>query len=153
MFLFMLGRVKHKSVEDSLILQVQSLLRRFCVCEIYLNNQSDVGFYVAHGEGTVLGSRYRIKKGFKITSGLHNWPQAERERRSRKYDRKRCGDVRQFFSYRGAARGRSSRHRRARFGHRGSGRASNRAGGRKDENLGKEILQASLNFLFHRLHG
>lgn len=68
-FLFRLGRVLHERAEDSLIPQVHSLLKRFCGCEIYFNNEIDVGFYVVHGEGTVLGSRNRIGEGFKIHQG------------------------------------------------------------------------------------
>ena len=68
-FLFRLGCVLHERAEDSLIPQVHSLLKRFCGCEIYFNNKIDVGFYVVHGEGAVLGSRNRIEKGFKIHQG------------------------------------------------------------------------------------
>jgi len=68
-FLFRLGRLLHERAEDSILPQVHSLLKRFCGCEIYFNNKIDVGFYVVHGEGTVLGSRNRIGKGFKTHQG------------------------------------------------------------------------------------
>ena len=45
---------------------IHFLMKDLCSCEIYYSNQIDEGFYIVHGEGTVIGSRNRIGKGFKI---------------------------------------------------------------------------------------
>ena len=37
--------------------------------EIYFNNEIGEGFYVVHGQGTVIGSRNKIGKGFVIHQG------------------------------------------------------------------------------------
>ena len=50
-------------------MQIHSLLKQFCNCEIYFNNEIDEGFYLVHGEGTVIGSRNKIGKGFVIHQG------------------------------------------------------------------------------------
>ena len=42
------------------------LIKKLCSCEIYYSNSIDVGLYVIHGNGTVVGSRNIIGKGFRI---------------------------------------------------------------------------------------
>lgn len=68
-FLFRLGNVLHQKNQDILKSQIHWLLKELCACEIYFNNQIGVGFYLIHGEGTVIGSRNVIGKGFKIHQG------------------------------------------------------------------------------------
>jgi serine O-acetyltransferase len=59
----------HKNKLEELKPQVHWLLKELCSCEIYFNNEIDEGFYIIHGEGTVIGSRNKIGKGFKIHQG------------------------------------------------------------------------------------
>jgi len=68
-FLFRLGRELHENSQDDLKPQIHWLLKELCSCEIYFNNEIAEGFYVIHGEGTVIGSRNKIGKGFKIHQG------------------------------------------------------------------------------------
>lgn len=68
-FLFRLGRTLDENNMDELKPQVHWLLKELCSCEIYFNNEIGEGFYVIHGEGTVIGSRNKIGKGFKIHQG------------------------------------------------------------------------------------
>lgn len=68
-FLFRLGREIHENNLDDLKTQIHWLLKEVCACEIYFNNEIDTGFYIIHGEGTVIGSRNKIGKGFKIHQG------------------------------------------------------------------------------------
>lgn len=68
-FLFRLGREVHEHNLDELKFQIHWLLKELCSCEIYFNNDIDTGFYIIHGEGTVIGSRNKIGKGFKIHQG------------------------------------------------------------------------------------
>lgn len=68
-FLFRLGSELHQNNQEDLKPQIHWLLRELCSCEIYFNNKIDEGFYVVHGQGTVIGSRNVIGKGFKIHQG------------------------------------------------------------------------------------
>lgn len=68
-FLFRLGSILHKNNEENLKPQIHWLLKELCCCEIYFNNEIDEGFYIVHGEATVIGSRNKIGKGFKIHHG------------------------------------------------------------------------------------
>lgn len=68
-FLFRLGCEIHKRNRDDLKFQIHWLLKELCSCEIYFNNEIGIGFYFIHGEGTVIGSRNKIGKGFKIHQG------------------------------------------------------------------------------------
>lgn len=68
-FLFRLGSELHQNKQEDLKPQIHWLLKELCSCEIYFNNQIGEGFYVVHGEGTVIGSRNVIGKGFKIHQG------------------------------------------------------------------------------------
>ncbi|MEM9679481.1 MAG: hypothetical protein AAF901_04085 [Bacteroidota bacterium] len=68
-FLFRLGRAVHEEKRDDLKPQIHFLLKDLCSCELYFNNQIDEGFYIVHGEGTVVGSRNTIGKGFMIHQG------------------------------------------------------------------------------------
>ena len=45
------------------------MIKELCACEIYFNNTIDEGFYVIHGQGTIIGSRNTIGKGFIIHQG------------------------------------------------------------------------------------
>lgn len=67
--MFRLGREIYENNLDDLKFQIHWLLKELCSCEIYFNNVIDTGFYIIHGEGTVIGSRNRIGKGFKIHQG------------------------------------------------------------------------------------
>ena len=69
-FLFRLAReIYTKEPTSSSLQAIHFLMRDLCACEIYHSNEIDVGFYVVHGVGTVIGSRNRIGKGFKIYQG------------------------------------------------------------------------------------
>lgn len=68
-FLFRLGNEIHLNKKDDLKFQIHWLLKELCSCEIYFNNEIDKGFYIVHGEGTVIGSRNKIGKGFIIHQG------------------------------------------------------------------------------------
>ena len=68
-FLFRLGSELHRQSEEALKSQIHWLLKELCGCEIYFNNEIGEGFCVVHGEGTVIGSRNVIGKGFKIHQG------------------------------------------------------------------------------------
>lgn len=68
-FLFRIGSELFINGHLSLLPQFHWLLKELCSCEIYFNNKIDEGFYVIHGEGTVIGSRNTIGKGFKIHQG------------------------------------------------------------------------------------
>lgn len=66
MFLFRLGSELHHQNQEALKPQIHFLMKDLCGCEIYFNTTIDVGFYIIHGEGTVIGSRNTIGKGFVI---------------------------------------------------------------------------------------
>jgi len=68
-FLFRLGNELHLNNFEELKPQIHWLLKELCSCEIYFNNTIDVGFYIIHGQGTVIGSRNTIGKGFIIHQG------------------------------------------------------------------------------------
>jgi serine O-acetyltransferase len=68
-FLFRLGRELHLSKLDTLKNQIHWLLKELCSCEIYFNNDIDVGFYIVHGQGLIIGSRNKIGRGFIIHQG------------------------------------------------------------------------------------
>ena len=68
-FLFRLGRSLHIEGLEELKPQIHWLLKEMCSCEIYFNNDIAEGFYIVHGEGTVIGSRNKIGLGFKIHQG------------------------------------------------------------------------------------
>ncbi len=68
-FLFRLGNELHLNNLEELKPQIHWLLKELCSCEIYFNNTIDVGFYIIHGQGTVVGSRNTIGKGFIIHQG------------------------------------------------------------------------------------
>lgn len=68
-FLFRLGSILYQKNLECLHSQIHWILKEVCSCELYFNNQIDEGFYVVHGEGTVIGSRNIIGKGFKIHQG------------------------------------------------------------------------------------
>ena len=66
MFLFRLGCELHHQNQETLKPQIHFLMKDLCGCEIYFNTKIDQGFYIIHGEGTVIGSRNNIGKGFVI---------------------------------------------------------------------------------------
>ena len=68
-FLFRIGNELHVNKLEEFKPQVHWLLKELCSCEIYFNNEIGEGFYVIHGQGTVIGSRNKIGKGFKIHQG------------------------------------------------------------------------------------
>ncbi|MFK7000568.1 hypothetical protein V3468_05410 [Flavobacterium oreochromis] len=68
-FLFRIGSEIHLNKMEELKFQIHWLLKELCSCEVYFNNEIDLGFYIVHGEGTIIGSRNKIGKGFKIHQG------------------------------------------------------------------------------------
>ena len=69
LFLFRIGNELHNQKLEDLKPQIHWLLKELCSCEIYFNNCIDVGFYIIHGQGIVIGSRNVIGKGFVIHQG------------------------------------------------------------------------------------
>lgn len=67
LFLFRLGQELRS--ENLPTQQVHWLMKELCGLEIYFNNQIEEGFYIIHGQGTVIGSRNTIGRGFKIHQG------------------------------------------------------------------------------------
>ncbi|MEO6902168.1 MAG: serine acetyltransferase [Bacteroidia bacterium] len=66
-FLYRFGNTIYNIDSSSISLKViHFLMKDLCACEIYYSNQIGEGFYVVHGEGTVIGSRNKIGKGFKV---------------------------------------------------------------------------------------
>lgn len=66
-FLFRFGNNIYKKNSSSLSVDIiQSLMKEMCSCELYLSNQVGRGFFVQHGLGTIIGSRNKIGKGFRI---------------------------------------------------------------------------------------
>ncbi len=66
MFLFRIGSELHMEKQEDLKPQIHFLMKDLCGCEIYFNSTINEGFYIVHGEGTVIGSRNTIGKGFMI---------------------------------------------------------------------------------------
>lgn len=69
LFLFRIGNELHVQGLEELKAQIHWLLKELCSCEIYFNNSIDIGFYIVHGQGTIIGSRNTIGKGFVIHQG------------------------------------------------------------------------------------
>jgi len=65
-FLYRLGRELHIKQQEDLKPQIHFLMKDICSCEVYFNNAIAKGFYIVHGEGTVIGSRNTIGEGFII---------------------------------------------------------------------------------------
>ncbi len=66
-FLYRFGREIFLTNSKSPSLNIIAwLMKEMCSCEIYYSNQIGEGFYVIHGEGTVIGSRNTIGNGFRI---------------------------------------------------------------------------------------
>lgn len=72
-FLYRLGSLisncENFSEKSGALRMIHWLLKELCSCEIYFNNKIDTGFLTVHCEGTVIGSRNRIGKGFIIHQG------------------------------------------------------------------------------------
>lgn len=69
-FLYRLARAIYNRYPTALVLNnLHWLMKECCSCEIYYSTDIGVGFYVGHGVGTVVGSRNKIGKGFKIYQG------------------------------------------------------------------------------------
>lgn len=68
-FLYRLGNQLHRTDNEECKAQIHWLLKELCACEIYFNNTIDEGFCVVHGQGTVIGSRNTIGRGFVIHQG------------------------------------------------------------------------------------
>lgn len=69
LFLFRLGCELHVNKLESHKSQIHWLLKELCSCELYFNNNIATGFYIIHGQGTIIGSRNNIGKGFIIHQG------------------------------------------------------------------------------------
>lgn len=67
-FLYRLGRelfLLDKS--DSACLDaIHWLLKQYCSCKLYFSSDIGEGFYIFHGEGTVIGSRNTIGNGLRL---------------------------------------------------------------------------------------
>lgn len=68
--LYRLGHaIKMEYPDSNAIPALHWIMRECCSCEIYFSNTIDTGLYITHGLGTVIGSRNRIAKGFRISQG------------------------------------------------------------------------------------
>lgn len=66
-YIYRLGRnIFLKNNNDNRIGILHGIMRHLCACEIYFNTKIDVGFYMNHGLGAVIGSRHTIGKNFTI---------------------------------------------------------------------------------------
>lgn len=65
-FIYRLGNNYYKIGDKYMLDYLHGLMRLRCSCEIYFSNSIDIGFYVTHSVGIVIGSRNIIKKGFLI---------------------------------------------------------------------------------------
>lgn len=69
-FLYRLVRkIEKQGYGDNLKYQIHFLMKVLCGCEIYWSSEIKEGFRVCHGIGTVIGSRSKIGKGFRIYQG------------------------------------------------------------------------------------
>ena len=68
-FLYRIGSELHCNNLEELKYQIHWLLKELCCCEIYFNTEINEGFYIVHGQGTIIGSRNKIGKGFIIHQG------------------------------------------------------------------------------------
>ncbi len=69
-FLYRLGNIIYQETPNSeTFWAIHWIMRECCSCEIYFSNTIDTGLYIQHGLGTVIGSRNKIGKGFKIYHG------------------------------------------------------------------------------------
>lgn len=69
-FLYRLGNlVYHQIDNENMWKSIHWIMRECCSCEIFFSANIDIGFYIVHGVGTVLGPRHKIGKGFKIYQG------------------------------------------------------------------------------------
>ncbi len=66
-FLYRLGNtIFNTDAAHPLLAEVHWLLKEICASEIYFSVSIGTGLYIRHGEGTVIGSRCSIGKGFII---------------------------------------------------------------------------------------
>lgn len=72
-FLFRLGNQLQIENYNDLIAQIHWLLKELCSCEIYFNNTIAEGFYIIHGQGRVIGSRYTNWERFYNSLRLYYW--------------------------------------------------------------------------------
>ena len=57
-FLYRLGRSMFLADQNDIRLKIlHGIMRKWCGCEIYFNNEIGEGFYIVHGLGTIIGSR------------------------------------------------------------------------------------------------
>ncbi len=71
-FLYRLGtlvRSSNISQKEIALRMLHGIMKEVCSCEVYFNNYIGRGFLIVHGEGTVIGSRNTIGKGFIIHQG------------------------------------------------------------------------------------
>lgn len=66
-FLYRLAREVYTTSSDERMLEaLHWIMKECCGCEIYYSNEIGEGFYVMHGIGTIIGSRNKIGRGFKV---------------------------------------------------------------------------------------
>ncbi len=69
-FLYRLGNLVFKeSSKHPLLSSIHWVMREVCSCEFFFSTEIGEGFHITHGLGTVIGSRNRIGKGFRIYQG------------------------------------------------------------------------------------
>lgn len=69
-YLYRLGSlVFNEDLADKMLRHIHWAMREVCGCEIYFSTEIEEGFYISHGLGTVIGSRNKIGKGFRIYQG------------------------------------------------------------------------------------
>ncbi len=69
-FLYRLVRCMHiQGYDDKSKYQIHFMMKSLCGSEIYWDAAIDQGLLLVHGSGTVIGSRIKIGKGFRIYHG------------------------------------------------------------------------------------
>lgn len=69
-YLYRLGNIIfNRNSQNELLKEIHWVMKEVCGCEIYYSIEIGQGFYIRHGEGTVIGSRCKIGKGFIIHQG------------------------------------------------------------------------------------
>lgn len=69
-FLYRMGNLVFKEDSSTPVLKhIHWAMRDVCGCELYFSTDIEEGFYITHSVGTVIGSRNKIGKGFRIYQG------------------------------------------------------------------------------------
>lgn len=68
-YLYKLGNLLYENSSKESWQPIHWIMKECCSCEIFFSAKIDIGFYIVHGEGTIIGPRHEIGKGFNIYQG------------------------------------------------------------------------------------